>query len=82
MNYMKYQLIFVSNIKNYRLSEINDVKTTTDDRYYSVVFLDGKIKQRYFKLVEKIASNFIDCEITILKFRTTFTKNNLFSQTD
>ena len=69
--------VFVSNIKNHYLSEINDVEITTDGRhYYSVVFLDKKMKQRYFNLVKKIASNHIDDEMARLQSQKTSIQNS------
>ena len=65
-----------SNVISYHLSEINNVEKTTDGRYFSVVFLDKKMKQRYFNLVKKIASNYIDGEIARLQFRKTSIKNS------
>ena len=68
--------IFMSHIKNHYLFEINDVEKITDGRHYSVVFLDKKMKQRYFKLVKKIASNYIDDEIAILQSQKTSIQNS------
>ena len=68
--------LFISHIKNHRLSEINNIEITTDGRYYSVVFLDKKMKQRYFNLVKKIASNYIDDDIAILKSRKMLIQNS------
>lgn len=67
---------FESHTKNHRLSEINNVEITTDGRHYSVVFLDKKMKQRYFELVKKIASNYIEYEIEILQSRKTSIQNS------
>ena len=68
--------VFVSNIKNHYLSEINDVEKTTNGRYYSVVFLDKKMKQRYFNLVKKIASNHIDDKIAELQYQKISIQNS------
>ena len=68
--------VFMSRIKNHRLSEINNVEIITDGRHYSVVFLNEKMKQRYFKLVKKIASDYIDYEIEMLKSRKMLIQNN------
>ena len=68
--------VFMSHIKNHRLSEINYVEKITDGRCYSVVFLDEKMKQRYFKLVKKIASYRIDNEIAILQSRKILIQNS------
>lgn len=68
--------VFLSNIKNHRMCEINDVQPITDGRCYSVVFLDEKMKQRYFKLVKKIASYRIDEEIAILQSTKTSIQNS------
>lgn len=68
--------VFMSRIKNHRLSEINNVEIITNGRHYSVVFLNEKMKQRYFKLVKKIASNYIDNEIARLKSRKMLIQNS------
>lgn len=68
--------VFMSHIKSHRMSEINNVEEITDGRCYSVVFLDEKMKQRYFKLVKKIASNYIDDEIARLQLQKTSIQNS------
>ena len=68
--------IFMSHIKNHYLYEINDVKIITDGRHYSVVFLDEKMKQRYFNLVKKIASDYIEYDIAELQSRKTLIQNS------